>query len=135
MNKWYGAAGVCMNEQGQLLMVLQGKREEEKSWSVPSGGMEKGETLEDCCIREVYEETGYRCEIKQMLRVKEGGFEESAFQVTYYEIEVTAGSPTIHDPDGLIHAISWHSADMIRELQLSFEEDRSFLLEYISKKI
>lgn len=61
MNKWVGAAGVCVNSDGQLLMVLQGKPEEEKRWSVPSGGIEQGEALEDCCIREVYEETGYRC--------------------------------------------------------------------------
>ena len=31
-------------------MVLQGKEEEEKRWSVPSGGLEKGETLEECCF-------------------------------------------------------------------------------------
>lgn len=56
IEKWIGATGICVNSDRQLLMVLQGKPEEEKRWSVPSGGKEKGETLEQCCIREVYEE-------------------------------------------------------------------------------
>ncbi|RBP07955.1 hypothetical protein DET59_101324 [Rossellomorea aquimaris] len=37
MNEWIGASALCMHE-GRLLMVLQGKEEEEKRWSVPSGG-------------------------------------------------------------------------------------------------
>lgn len=65
MNRWVGAAALCVNSDRQLLMVLQGKPEEEKRWSVPSGGKEEDETLEDYCIREVYEETGYRCKINR----------------------------------------------------------------------
>lgn len=53
MERWIGSAAVCVNEKNEVLMVLQGKEGEEKRWSVPSGGLEKGETLEECCIREV----------------------------------------------------------------------------------
>ncbi|MNI15412.1 hypothetical protein D3C73_687090 [compost metagenome] len=41
MNRWVGAAAICVNSDRQLLMVLQGKPEEEKRWSVPSGGKNK----------------------------------------------------------------------------------------------
>ena len=30
MQQWFGSSGVCINEHGQLLMVLQGKPEEKK---------------------------------------------------------------------------------------------------------
>ncbi|PFM45737.1 hypothetical protein COC59_24845 [Bacillus cereus] len=50
--------GVCINESGQLLMVLQGKPEKKKMWSIPSGGKEQRETLEECCIREIKEKNG-----------------------------------------------------------------------------
>lgn len=63
MERWIGSAAVCVNERKEVLMVLQGKEGEEKRWSVPSGGLEKGETLEECCIREVWEETGYNVEV------------------------------------------------------------------------
>ena len=51
-------------------MVLQGKQEEEKKWSVPSGGRFPNETFDECCKREVYEETGLIIEVKQELFVK-----------------------------------------------------------------
>ena len=41
MQKWFGAAGICINSNGQILMVLQGKPEEKKLWTVPSGGLKK----------------------------------------------------------------------------------------------
>ena len=53
MQQWFGSSGVCINEHGQLLMVLQGKPEEKKTWSIPSGGKEYDETYEECCIREI----------------------------------------------------------------------------------
>ncbi len=31
MNKWTGSAGICINEEGKLLMVLQGAPDEEKN--------------------------------------------------------------------------------------------------------
>jgi ADP-ribose pyrophosphatase YjhB (NUDIX family) len=85
MQKWKGASGVCMNENGELLMVLQGKPEENKTWSIPSGGKEKNETFQECCVREIEEETGYITEIIEEIMVKKGVIEEVDES---YEIEV-----------------------------------------------
>ena len=71
MNEWNGASALCMQE-GRLLMVLQGKEEEEKRWSVPSGGLEIGETLSECCKREVWEEICYEVEVGKHLYTKWG---------------------------------------------------------------
>ena len=43
MERWIGSAAVCVNERNEVLMVLQGKRGRRKRWSVPSGGLEKGD--------------------------------------------------------------------------------------------
>ncbi|KOS63018.1 NUDIX hydrolase [Lysinibacillus agricola] len=57
-------------------MVLQGTKKEAKTWAVPSGGKEATENFESCCIREVYEETGFvvdvvkKCYIKIMTQWK-----------------------------------------------------------------
>ncbi len=67
---WTGSAAVCMNDKRELLMVLQGKPEEEKRWSIPSGGRLDQETYEECCIREVWEETGYRIRVIRHLFIK-----------------------------------------------------------------
>lgn len=130
MQEWYGAAGVCINEQGELLMVLQGKPEEEKTWSVPSGGKEPDETFEACCLREFEEETGYIAEIVKEMKVKKGRHDELdiSMEVRYFSVKVIGGVMNIQDPDGLIHDIAWKTSEELTTLELSFPEDREFLI-------
>ncbi|TKI94307.1 NUDIX hydrolase, partial [Bacillus cereus] len=99
MERWIGSAAVCVNERNEVLMVLQGKEGEEKRWSVPSGGLEKGETLEECCIREVWEETGYNVEVVNKIYEKEGITYGVPVYVHYYFVKQIGGNMEIQDPD------------------------------------
>jgi 8-oxo-dGTP diphosphatase len=128
---WEGASCICLHE-GKLLMVLQGTPEEEKRWSTPSGGLEIGESHEECCIREVWEETGYAVKIKEKLHIKEGISFGIQFKVQYFLAEVISGSPVILDPDGLIYDIKWVSFEELKLLTLSYPEDRELLMNYLS---
>ncbi|MBA2870352.1 MULTISPECIES: NUDIX hydrolase [Bacillales] len=131
---WKGAAAVCVNELGQLLMVKQGKPDEQKLWSVPSGGKEEHESFEQCCLRELFEETGYKGKIVRKLFEKKGHSFGIAVHVHYFEVEITGGKPTILDPDELIHDIRWISPEELSELPLSFPEDREFLMKFLSDR-
>ncbi|MDM5247170.1 MULTISPECIES: NUDIX domain-containing protein [unclassified Lysinibacillus] len=122
--KWQGAAGICFNADNQLLMVLQGTKEEAKSWAVPSGGKEATENFESCCKSEVYEETGFVVDIIREVLHKNN----DAVEVRYFEMIITGGQMMIHDPDELIYEIAWKSKDELLDLTLSFPEDRQFLL-------
>ena len=108
-------------------MVLQGKPEEKKLWTIPSGGKEDLETFEDCCVREIKEETGYQVEIVRKLKAKEGKTFGIDVVVQYFEVKIVGGTMEINDPDGLIHEVAWKSAKDLEDLDLSFPEDRSFL--------
>lgn len=112
-------------------MVRQGKPEEEKLWSVPSGQREQGETFEQCCVREAEEETEYKAELLRPLHIKRGDYIVE-HEVHYFEVRILSGNSIIQDPDNLIYEIAWKSAEEIRELPLSFEEDREFLLQFIN---
>ncbi|WP_137792107.1 NUDIX hydrolase [Bacillus sp. E(2018)] len=129
--KWEGASCICVND-GKLLMVLQGTAAEEKKWSIPSGGREENESLEECGIREVWEETGYVVKVTKKLHIKEGISQNIQFKVQYYLTELVGGSPVIQDPDGLIHDIRWVSLKELETLTLSFPEDRELLQSYLS---
>jgi 8-oxo-dGTP pyrophosphatase MutT (NUDIX family) len=49
------AGGLVENEKGEILfMFRRGK------WDLPKGKLDPGETLEECALREVEEETGVR---------------------------------------------------------------------------
>ena len=135
MDKWIGASGICINENGELLMVLQGRPEEKKVWSIPSGGMEANETFEECCIREINEETGYIVRIVKPLFVKVGISYGVPVEVHYFEVEVVGGEAQIQDPDQLIYDVAWKSAEEILNLDLSFPEDRNTLVDLINSKL
>ncbi|UTH14146.1 NUDIX hydrolase [Macrococcus equipercicus] len=130
MKAFKGSAGICLQDK-KLLMVLQGTADEEKLWSVPSGGLAAGETFEACCIREIYEETGYHAAIQSFVKTKETTVKDFEVTINYYLVEITGGDRTFHDPDQLIHDIAWIDYDRLMNLSLSFEEDRELLLSYL----
>ncbi|QWG46023.1 NUDIX domain-containing protein [Bacillus mycoides] len=115
MKRWIGTAAICMNEKNEFLVVLQGKVNEEKRWSVQSGGQEEGEELEGCCVREVWEETGITYGVP--------------VHVYYYMVKLIGGNMKIQDPDELIHEI-----DEVKKLSLSFPEGYDLLYKYTNKK-
>lgn len=135
MQKWLGSSGVCINENGQLLMVLQGKPEERKTWSIPSGGKDHEETFEECCIREFKEETGYTVEIIEEIKVKKRTYEHLSISAIahYFFVKIGGGKRNFQDPDNLIYDIAWKNLDEIQTLKLTFPEDRNFLINYIKK--
>ncbi|MBO1580977.1 NUDIX hydrolase [Bacillus sp. XF8] len=132
MKRWIGAAAICVNEKNEILMVLQGKKDEPKRWSVPSGGQEEEETLEECCIREVWEETGYHVEIINKIYEKKGVTYGIPVYVHYYLVKQIGGSMNIQDPDGLIYEIDWKDVHELREISFAFPEDYELLLRYVN---
>ena len=61
------AAGILI-EDGRLLLVKQYVTET-RGWSLPGGKLEFGETIAQCLIREIKEETGLDISVKEMLYV------------------------------------------------------------------
>ena len=53
--------------KSKILMVLN----RNNSWSLPGGGVEKGETLKQAAIREAKEETGYDIDIDGIVSLNE----------------------------------------------------------------
>ncbi len=65
--------------------ILVSREEKTDYWLIPGGGLETGETLEACCVREILEETGYIIKpIKQFLLLNE--YYEAYRYVSHYFI-------------------------------------------------
>ena len=57
----HACRGILVHD-GKILLVLESK---ENKYIIPGGGVEKGETLEQCCEREMLEETGMKVRVGQ----------------------------------------------------------------------
>jgi len=63
---WNGASAIII--KGNSVLMIRTKNS--NSWSIPSGGVEVGETAEEAGIREIAEETGYEAKIVKELHTK-----------------------------------------------------------------
>lgn len=64
MNRTIGCFAVIEDKDHKILVV---KRNDVPLWDLPGGRKDKGETLEECVIREVKEETGLEIEIDYLI--------------------------------------------------------------------
>jgi ADP-ribose pyrophosphatase YjhB (NUDIX family) len=61
------AAGGVVSRDGKLLLVRVTNLSGEKVWTFPKGHCEKGEKAQQTALREVEEETGWRCSVRRPL--------------------------------------------------------------------
>lgn len=71
-----GVTAVVINDREEVLLQL---RRDTNTWAPPSGGVEPGETVADCAIREVREEARIAVAPEAIVAVLSG----AAYNVTY----------------------------------------------------
>ena len=64
---------------------------------------------------------------------KKGCYNENniSFEVHYFLVRIVGGKRKIQDPDNLIYDIAWKNIDNLKKIDLSFPEDRGFLISYM----
>ncbi len=71
-----GVTAVVLNHRDEVLLQL---RRDTDTWAPPSGGVEPGETIAGCAIREVLEEAGIKVRPEAIIAVLSG----EEYNVTY----------------------------------------------------
>ncbi len=64
----YSAGGLVVDQRGEILLIRARDLRERPVWTLPKGTLAPGESTEDAALREVREETGWRCEVVRDLR-------------------------------------------------------------------
>lgn len=72
-----GCSAIILDATGEKILLT--RRTDNDRWCLPGGGMDPGESLEECCVREVWEETGLHVQIVRLL-----GIYSTPHRVTYY---------------------------------------------------
>jgi 8-oxo-dGTP pyrophosphatase MutT (NUDIX family) len=118
------AAGGLVLRDGTVLLVHRPRYDD---WTFPKGKAEHGESDEDCALREVEEETGFRCvlgrEIESTRYVDSKGRPK---RVRWWLMHVREGAFTpTHEVDALLWASAAEAAGL-----LSYDRDLP-LLEHV----
>ena len=113
--------GVVVDGVGRILLVHRPRYDD---WTFPKGKLDPGETIEQCALREVAEETGFVCalgaEIAVTRYVDHKGRDKL---VRYWLMTVTGGD---FEPNDEVEEIRWVTRDEAAEL-LSYPRDLAVL--------
>jgi 8-oxo-dGTP pyrophosphatase MutT (NUDIX family) len=121
---------VVRHEAGRPQLVVGSRRRERDSrtWTLPKGTPDPGETIEQTALREVAEETGLEVRITGPLRSIEYWFVQSGTRihktVHYFLMEPTGGSLDRHDRE--FDEVRWIGFDEAARM-LTFETERDLV--------
>ena len=63
----FSAGGLVFDDEGRVLLIRARDLRNQPVWTLPKGALNPGETSLEAALREVQEETGYRCELVREL--------------------------------------------------------------------
>lgn len=112
---------VITGEEGILLLYR--KRGEVEYYTIPGGGVEEGETIEEAAIREAKEETN----LDISLLIKLGEFETAGQKEVIFFADRIGGEPKLGGPElqrqseTNVYRLEWVSFDRLREINLREE--------------
>ena len=118
------AGGAVWRRGGSGLEVLVIHRPHRSDWSLPKGKLDPGESDAEAAVREVEEETGYRCRLGTDLgltaHIDHRGRPK---QVHWWEMQVESGAFT---PNDEVDVLRWLGPDEAEAL-LTWSTDREVL--------
>lgn len=119
------ARGILVDSSGQILLMYSKKF---NLYSFPGGGVEDKETPQDAVLREIYEETGYKCRILKALGyIEENRGQLDYTQISYYYILCSIGAPdnqqlTVDEiTNGTIYG--WYQKENVENILLKSSQD------------
>ncbi len=124
-------AAILFNERGELLLVKRNVEPKAGEWCLPGGFNEIGETPEECCLRELKEETGLTGSIGRIIGSVPGinPFYKSVL-VTGYSIKDFSGNISAGDDSDEAEFF-----DLSNIPEIAFKSHRELLRSYMDKEL
>lgn len=103
----HAGGGLVVNERDEILLIFR-----KGKWDLPKGKLDKGETIEDCAVREVEEETGLKqVKLLSPLMITYHTYQEGSKFVLkeshWYQMTVKGDQVLVPQTTEDIHEIRW----------------------------
>ena len=79
---------VSSEKDNKILMVKEAKKKCYGKWNVPAGHLEDGETIFEGAIREIFEETGCKVRLKNVLPIMSKDMEDTTLMIITFTTEL-----------------------------------------------
>ena len=101
------AGGLVENEKGEVLLIFR-----KGKWDLPKGKLDKGETIEQCAVREVEEETGLKdIVLKKLITITYHTYDEFGKHILkdshWYNMKVNGKQTIVPQIEEGITEIRW----------------------------
>jgi 8-oxo-dGTP diphosphatase len=114
------AGGVVIRDEDGSRRACVVHRPKYRDWSLPKGKLDPGETFEQAALREVFEETGYRCELGRYLG--EVSYRDRKARSKLVRYWVMASVEGEFSPNDEVDQLRWVDAEQADRL-LNYERD------------
>lgn len=109
------AGGVVTNKKGKVLFIYRNDK-----WDLPKGKLDKGETIEECALREVEEETGVKkLKIENFLKTTYHIFKRNGKyklkEVHWYAMKTSYEGELIGEIEEGIEKVKWKGPKKIKK--------------------
>ena len=115
------AARGLVIKDGKILLTLE---EKNNIYMSPGGRREEGETFEECCVREIEEESGYKAKvIKPFAVINEYCF-DTCYEAHYFICEIEGMGESCLTPTEIEHGVTyrWVETEEAIEIFSHYEE-------------
>lgn len=138
MRKIIAAGGLVFNNERQLLMILRRGK-----WDLPKGKLDAGESIEECALREVREETGVtNLKIINFLGITEHSYfdswinEDVKKETHWFVMETTGENLLKPQTEEDIEEIKWiDSTHIMQFASLTYPNIRAIIEKYLQDHI
>lgn len=122
--KIIAGGGLVLNDAGKLLMIFRRGK-----WDLPKGKLDEGETIEQCAVREVMEETGLQhVELGRLIDISYHTYfdpylkQDVIKESHWYAMQAKEDQPLVPQTEEDIQAIEWVGGQKLEEyLQNSYD--------------
>lgn len=123
----FSAGGLVVNERGSVLLIRARDLRDRPVWTLPKGALNPGETSVDAALREVREETGYRCEVVRELEAVTYWFQRSGQRIRKtVRWFLMRPLEKVGDHDHEVDEVAWAEPEEARA-RLRYDSDRRLL--------